>query len=141
MGYTTPGQQANTFIKPHEPTMSRPATPTPFFRKGDRVYDKSGVDLLQLAEQHNFNVRQVAKELGFTVVQLQRHVEAAIGLKPKDLFCNHRALLAKRMISEGMDLHAVSEKLGYLYYSHFCTDIKKFFSITPKQLERKLKAK
>ena len=73
------------------------------------------------------------------MVQLQRHVEAAIGLKPKDLFCNHRALMAKRMISEGANLHDVSEKLGYLYYSHFCTDIKKFFGITPKQLEKKLK--
>ena len=119
--------------------MSRPATPTPFFRKGDRVYDKSGTDLLLLAEQNNFNVRKVAEVLGFTVVQFQRHVESAIGLKPKDLFCNHRALLAKRMITEGVDLHDVSEKLGYLYYSHFCTDIKKFFGITPKQLEKKLR--
>lgn len=118
--------------------MSRPATPTPFFRKGDRVFDKSGVDLLQLAEQNNFNVNKVAEILGFTVIQLQRHVEAAIGLKPKDLFCNHRALLAKRMITENMNLHDISEKLGYLYYSHFCTDIKKFYGISPKQLEKKL---
>lgn len=119
--------------------MSRPATPTPFYRQGDRILDKSGVDLLQLAEQNNFNVNMVAEALGFTVIQLQRHVEAAVGLKPKDLFCNHRALLAKRMITEGLDLHAISEKLGYLYYSHFCTDIKKFFGISPKQLEKKLK--
>jgi len=118
--------------------MSRPATPTPFFRKGDRVFDKSGVDLLQLAEQNNFNVNKVAEILGFTVIQLQRHVEAAIGLKPKDLFCNHRALLAKRMITENINLHEISEKLGYLYYSHFCTDIKKFYGISPKQLEKKL---
>ena len=118
--------------------MSRPATPTPFFRRGDRVYDKSGVDLLKLAEQNGFNVKKVAGNLGFTVIQLQRHVEAAIGLKPKDLFCNHRALLAKRMISEGVNLHEVSEKLGYLYYSHFCTDIKKFYGISPKQLEKRI---
>ncbi|WP_435895329.1 helix-turn-helix domain-containing protein [Oceaniferula spumae] len=119
--------------------MSRPATPTPFTRQGDRVVDKSGVDLLQLAEEKGFNVKNVAEELGFTVIQLQRHVEAAIGLKPKDLFCNHRALLAKRMITEGMDLHDIGEKLGYLYYSHFCTDIKKFYGISPKQLEKKLR--
>ena len=119
--------------------MSRPATPTPFYRRGHRIYDKSGVDLLQLAEQNNFNVKKVAEVLGFTVIQLQRHVEAAVGLKPKDLFCNHRALLAKRMIIEGQDLHDISENLGYLYYTHFCTDIKKFFGISPKQLEKKLR--
>lgn len=119
--------------------MSRPATPTPFYRQGDRIFDKSGVDLLQLAEQNNFNVKKVAAELGFTVIQLQRHVETAIGLKPKDLFCNHRALLAKRMITEEVNLHDISEKLGYLYYSHFCTDIKKFYGISPKQLEKKLR--
>lgn len=99
---------------------------------------KNGTDLLQLAEEHSFNVKNVAKELDLTVIQLQRHVEAAIGLKPKDLFCNHRALLAKRMITEGMNLHEIGEKLGYLYYSHFCTDIKKFYGISPKQLEKKL---
>ena len=43
------------------------------------------------------------------------------------------------MISEGINLHDISEKLGYLYYSHFCTDVKKFFGISPKQLERKLR--
>ena len=118
--------------------MSRPSIPTPFFRRGDRVYDKSGNDLLHLAETHNFNVQQVAEQFQLTVAQFQRHVEAAIGLKPKDLFRNHRALLAKRLITQGMDLHSVSAKLGYLYYSHFCTDIKNFFEITPKQLERKL---
>jgi len=119
--------------------MSRPATPTPFHRQGARILDKSGVNLLQLAEQNNFNVKRVAEILGFTVIQLQRHVESAVGLKPKDLFCNHRALLAKRMISEGTNLHDPSERLGYLYYSHFCTDVKKFFGISPKQLERKLR--
>lgn len=121
--------------------MSRPVTPTPFFRKGERIYDDSGTDLLALAEQHGFNVKKVASALGFTSIQFQRHIEAAIGLKPKDLFCNHRAILAKRMISEGMDLHEISEKLNYLYYSHFCTDIKKFFGIPPKQLEKRLKPK
>lgn len=118
--------------------MSRPATPTPFSRQGDRVVHKNGTDLLQLAEDQGFNVKNVAAELDLTVIQLQRHVEAAIGLKPKDLFCNHRALLAKRMISEGENLHDIGEKLGYLYYSHFCTDIKKFYGISPKQLEKKL---
>ena len=49
------------------------------------------------------------------------------------------ALLTKRMNSEGINLHDISEKLGYLYYSHFCTDVKKFFGISPKQLERKLR--
>lgn len=119
--------------------MSRPVTPTPFHRKGDRVYDQSGVDLLTLAEQNGFNVKKVASALGYTSIQFQRHVESAIGLKPKDLFCNHRALLAKRMITEGMNLHEISEKLDYLYYSHFCTDIKKFYGIPPKQLEKKLR--
>ena len=119
--------------------MSRPAIPTPFHRQGARIVDTSGVNLLQLAEQNNFNVKRVAEILGFTVIQLQRHVENAVGLKPKDLFCNHRALLAKRMINEGINLHDISEKLGYLYYSHFCTDVKKFFGISPKQLEKKLR--
>jgi len=118
--------------------MSRPATPTPFTRQGNRVVHNNGIDLLQLAEDKGFNVKNVAEELDLTVIQLQRHVEAAIGLKPKDLFCNHRALMAKRMIAEGIDLHQIGEKLGYLYYSHFCTDIKKFYGISPKQLEKKL---
>jgi len=119
--------------------MSRPVTPTPFHRKGDRIYDKSGVDLLTLAEQHGFNVKKVASVLGFTSIQFQRHVEAATGLKPKELFSQHRALLAKRMILDGMDLHEISKKLDYLYYSHFCTDIKKIHGIPPKQLEKKLR--
>ena len=118
--------------------MSRPSIPTPFTRHADRLIHNDGTDLLTLAEEHGFNVKNVAKELELTVIQLQRHVESAIGLKPKDLFCNHRALLAKRMITEGVNLHDIGEKLGYLYYSHFCTDIKKFYGISPKQLEKKL---
>lgn len=120
--------------------MSRPPAPNPFIRAGDRVLDKSsGADLLLMAEQNNFSVSKVAKSLGLSVIQLQKHVENTIGLKPKELFCKHRAVLTKRMICEGADLHEISDQLGYHHYSHFCTDTKRFFGISPTQLEKKLR--
>ena len=42
------------------------------------------------------------------------------------------------MIAQEINLHEISKNLGYLYYSHFCTDIKKFYGVSPKQLEKKL---
>ena len=97
----------------------------PLFRRGERIYDESGRDIIELAE----------KILGMTVREFEGALERSVGIRPKELFRNHRAVMARRMIQERQDLHEISNKLGFRHYSHFATEIKKYYGIPPLQLQ------
>ena len=106
----------------------------PLFRKGERIYDESGRDIIGLAEKESYMVSTVAEILGMTVREFEGALERSVGIRPKELFRNHRAVMARRMIQEGQDRHEISNKLGFRHYSHFATEIKKYYGIPPLQL-------
>ena len=107
----------------------------PLFRRGERIYDETGRDIIELAEKESYMVSSVAEILGMTVREFEGALERSVGIRPKELFRNHRAVMARRMIQEGEDLHEISEKLGFRHYSHFATEMKKFYGIPPVQLQ------
>ena len=80
-------------------------------------------------------VSTVAETLGMTVREFEGALERSVGIRPKELFRNHRAVMARRMIQEGQNLHEISEKLGFRHYSHFATEMKKYYGIPPVQLQ------
>ncbi len=107
----------------------------PLFRRGERIFDESGRDIIELAEKESYMVSPVAEILGMTVREFEGALERSVGIRPKELFRNHRAVMARRMIQEHQDLHEISEKLGFRHYSHFATEMKKFYGIPPVQLQ------
>ncbi len=78
---------------------------------------------------------KVAATLGLTVREFEGALERCVGIRPKELFRNHRAVMARRMIQEGDDLKQIAEKLGFRHYSHFAMEVKGFYGIPPVQLQ------
>jgi len=117
--------------------MSKSASVTnnPLIRKGERIFDEAGRDIIKLAESESYMVSTVAEILGMTVREFEGALERSVGIRPKELFRNHRAVMARRMIQEEQDLHEISEKLGFRHYSHFATEMKKYYGIPPVQLQ------
>lgn len=109
--------------------------PNVLTRQGERIFDQSGRDVIQLAENEGYNVSRVAELLGLTVREFEGALERCLGIRPKELFRNYRAVAARRLIQEGVDLKEISDRLGFRHYSHFATEIKGFYGIPPVQLQ------
>jgi AraC-like DNA-binding protein len=110
-------------------------------RQGSKLCDPMGRDIIRLAEENNFSVSKVADILGLRVYQFKAALERACGMGPKELFRHHRAVMARWMISEGSGLRLISDKLGFRYYTHFAAEIRSFYGIPPRELQRILRAK
>ena len=104
-------------------------------RDGQKIFEPNGRDIIELAEQESFMVARVAARIGMTVREFEGALERSIGIKPKELFRNRRAILARRKIQEGDDLRDIAEELGFRHYSHFATEMKGFYGIPPVQLQ------
>ena len=105
----------------------------PLVRQGERILDSAGTDIIELAEREGYMVSRVAAELGITVREFEGALERSVGIRPKELFRNHRAVSARRLIMEGVDLKLISEQLGFRHYSHFATEMKRYYGIPPVQ--------
>lgn len=110
-------------------------TNNPLVREGERIFDSQGRDIIELSAENGYNVSRVAEILGLTVREFEGALDRCVGIRPKELFRNHRAVTARRMIQEGEDLKVVSERLGFRHYSHFATEMKGYYGIPPVQLE------
>ena len=104
-------------------------------RKGEGIFDDLGRDILVLADKGRYSVSKVAGELGMTVREFEGALERCVGIRPKELFRNHRAVAARRLIQEGIDLKEISDRLGFRHYSHFAAEMKGFYGIPPVQLQ------
>ena len=107
-----------------------------FTRSGDRVLDSQGRDVVDLAKNHRFSVSKVALILGMTIYQLKAALEKTVGIGPKEYFRNHRAVLARKMIQEGIGLMEISDQLGFRYYTHFAAEIRTYYGVSPRDLQR-----
>jgi len=110
-----------------------------FKRAGDHVLDSKGHDILELAHEEGFMVNNVADRLGMTVREFEQEMDRAVGMKPKNFFRQYRAVLARRLIQEGENLHVVAEDLGFRHYSHFSTEMKLFYGIPPLKLQKMIR--
>ena len=107
-----------------------------FDRKGDHVIDRDGRNILEIAHDEGFMVNGVAERLGITVRDFEVALDEAVGMNPKNFFRQYRAVVARRMIQEGRNLHEIAEDLGFRHYSHFSTEMKGFYGIPPLRLKK-----
>jgi AraC-like DNA-binding protein len=114
----------------------------PFFdRKGDHVIDREGRDVLSIAHDEGFMVGEVAKRFGMSVKDFEMALDKVVGMKPKNFFRQYRAVVARRMMREGHNLHTIAEDLGFRHYSHFSTEMKGFYGIPPLKLQKVIQAR
>ncbi len=110
---------------------------SPFLtRSGFQLCDPKGTDVIKLACEHQFSVSKVSAALGLKVHQFKAALEQAVGLGPKEFFRHYRAVQARRLISEGCPLKQISDQLGFRYYTHFAAEIRSFYGIPPRTLQK-----
>lgn len=105
-------------------------------RNGFQICDSKGKDVIKLALENQFSVSKVAAAMGMKVFQLKAALEQVVGLGPKEFFRHYRAVQARRMISEGCALKEISDLLGFRYYTHFAAEIRTFYGIPPRLLQK-----
>ena len=105
-------------------------------RNGFQICDPQGRDVIKLAMENQFSVSKVASALGLKVFQFKAVLEQLVGLGPKEFFRHYRAVQARRMISEGCSLKEISDLLGFRYYTHFAAEIRAFYGIAPRDLQK-----
>lgn len=105
-------------------------------RNGFQICDPQGRDVIKLAMENQFSVSKVASALDLKVFQFKAVLEQVVGLGPKEFFRHYRAVQARRMISEGCPLKEISDLLGFLYYTHFAAEIRAFYGISPRDLQK-----
>jgi len=110
-----------------------------FEREGDHVVDGRGQDILAMAHQEGFMVNNVASRLGMSVREFEVELDRAVGMKPKNFFRQYRAVMARRLIQEGENLHVIADDLGFRHYSHFSTEMKLFYGIPPLRLQKMIR--
>jgi AraC-like DNA-binding protein len=119
---------------------SKGTTANAFKRTGYQVQDAAGRDIVKLAAEHQFSVTKVARCLGMTAYQLKAALEKAVGLAPKEFFRNYRALQARWMIGDGVPLGDISKELGFRYYTHFAAEIRAYYGVPPRDLQKMLRS-
>lgn len=117
---------------------SRPSNFLSFHRVGSQIHDSFGRDVVRLAANNRFSVSKVATLLGMTIYQLKAALERAIGMGPKEYFRHYRAVWARAMMKEGVGLMEISETLGFRYYTHFAAEIRSFYGLSPRDLQKTL---
>jgi AraC-like DNA-binding protein len=105
-------------------------------RRGFQLRDPFGRDVIKLASEHQFSVSKVAAALGLKVHQFKAALEAVVGMGPKEYFRHYRAVQARQLISEGFSLKDISDRLGFRYYTHFAAEIRSFYEISPRTLQK-----
>lgn len=112
-----------------------------FERIGDHVFDSNGHNILEMAYEEGFMVNNVAVRLGMTVRDFEVELDRTVGMKPKNFFRQYRAVMARRQMQEGQNLHLIAEDLGFRHYSHFSTEMKGFYGIPPLKLQKLIQAR
>jgi AraC-like DNA-binding protein len=117
--------------------MRRRTSSNSFFdRKGDQVIDRDGRNIMEIAHDEGFMVNGVAERLGISVRDFEVALDEAVGMNPKNFFRQYRAVMARRLIQEGRNLHEIADDLGFRHYSHFSTEMKGFYGIAPLRLKK-----
>ncbi|MFT6182055.1 MAG: AraC-like DNA-binding protein [Akkermansiaceae bacterium] len=112
-----------------------------FERIGDHVVDSEGHNILEMAYEEGFMVSNVAVRLRMTVREFEVELDRAVGMKPKNFFRQYRAVMARRQIQEGQNLHVIAADLGFRHYSHFSSEMKGFYGIPPLKLQKLIQAR
>ncbi|MDA7917874.1 AraC family transcriptional regulator [bacterium] len=76
------------------------------------------------------------RRLHISVRDFEVALDEAVGMNPKNFFRQYRAVMARRLIQEGRNLHEIADDLGFRHYSHFSTEMKGFYGIAPLRLKK-----
>ena len=98
--------------------------------------------LVRLALQQGYRVGAVCRELGRSEPYLREVFLRDLGLTPKDWMRWERMVVARQMLSWGIDPLEVSSALGFAHPNSFRREFGSVHGVSPRryQVERKLEA-
>ena len=95
-------------------------------------------DLNQIIEKNlkhaNFNVEDLAQQMGISRVQLYRKVKAIMGISISDYINSQRLSKAKSLLQEtNLNISEIAYEVGYASPGYFSTSFKNKYGTTPKK--------
>ena len=82
----------------------------------------------------DFNVERLTEEVGISRAQLHRKMKDITGISAGEFIRNLRLEQAARLISEGkINVTQVAFSVGFTNQTHFSTDFKKHYGMTPTE--------
>jgi len=108
-------------------------------RNGRVMFDspkrvQQSVNLIELAFQSEYKVGQLSKMLGLTTRHMERMFYDSLGVSPKYWLRQQRMVRARYLIREGFPLKHISVYLGFKRYSHFISEVKTFYGMSPVRM-------
>ncbi len=85
----------------------------------------------KLAEEANYNAREMARLCRLSTRQLQREFRRSLGRTPQDWLNERRLLAAERRLLAGEEIKKLALDLGFKQTSHFHRQFKAVKRMTP----------
>jgi len=85
---------------------------------------------------NKLNIDMVAKQLNYSVRQLQRKIKTITGSTPMDLLRTYRLKQAASALLRHKTISEVSEACGFSSPNYFCTCFKDYFELTPRSYQK-----
>ncbi len=87
----------------------------------------------ELAEQSNYNAKNLAERCSVSLRQLQRFFPRRIGKAPQRWLNDLRQQKALELLTGGQSIKQVAYSLGYKQSSHFTRQFKQFHGLAPSE--------
>ena len=97
-----------------------------------RLYQQV-IETMQQSLYENLSVPEIAKRNAISTTTLKDLFRNYAGVGPKKYYSDMRGIEALRLLSEGMDISEISEKLNYSSTGYFSNVFKKQFGEPPSR--------
>ena len=87
----------------------------------------------ELAEQANYDARELARLCRLSDRQLRRTIRRCLGRSAQNWLNERRVIASRRLLLSGHPVKEVAFQLGYKQPSHFCRQFKMYHDLTPSE--------
>lgn len=97
-----------------------------------RPHPESAIEnLSELMRRKSYDIREIAKALGFGRRAFERVVAASIGLTPGVWLRQERAVMSRYRLREGCSIKELAFELGFGHPGDFSAEFKRWHGVTP----------
>jgi AraC-like DNA-binding protein len=86
----------------------------------------------EISRESHYNVKQLAKDLGYGARQVERFMLSEFGVKPKAWLDNQQMERMQELLRHSQrSLKEISEEAGFKRFEHFCSKFKRRIGLSP----------
>lgn len=105
--------------------------------RSSRLYQQV-IEAMQQALYENLSVQEIARRNAISTTTIKELFRNYAGVGPKKYYSDMRGIEALRLLSEGMDIAEISEKMNYSSVGYFSNVFKKQFGAPPSRYRKRM---